>query len=924
MKSKFLSPFLSGLFLLAFIANNVKAQEPTEQDCLGAITVCQDIYVEPNVFSGTGNYPNEIPVCQPCDQCCPDNCIDGEQNSVWYRFTVQESGDLVLSIDPNAPSDDYDWVLYDMTFHRCEDLPEKASQMQISCNAAGGAGYQGETGIDSNMGGVVNCNNCGETNKWNANLPVLAGRTYVLSINNWAGAGAQSGFTLDFSASTAVIYDDVRPEFMNVIASPIICGDTSFRFNFTEVVKCVTVTENSLKLSGPEEEHDIVHVTGPACEVGAEMERTYKVTVDPPFTVNGDYTLEIVPFSSISDACDNVALPQEITFTVDLGAPEIDSTNSSVANATCGEDNGFITGLEISGNGPPYFYYWVNETQDTVGYDLDLTNVASGQYTLYVEDEVGCAGSSGPYSIMNEGAPLVDDVALQTVNDTCEANMGSITGLEISGTEPITYEWVDESGQPVGDTTYLTGLSGGEYTLIITDANDCQATYGPVEILSLPAPQLDVSNVVVKNASCELQNGSISGIEVFSQYELSFDWRDENNNPLGIDSAEIHALLPGVYSLSIMDEHGCTVNAGPYEIINEGGLQIENISSDDATCENDNASIQISVSTFEDAGIVEYSINDSLSWQSDSIFENLAPGTYHIIVRDQFACYDEYGENPVIIENKGEVFQITAEGDTPLCSGDDLQLFVPENISGLGYQWSGPDGFSSPEKDPLIQNVEMANAGIYTVIATDTSYGCADTTSVEIQVEESFLMSVDLTVSKNSIYPGEEITFTASSAHANAEVYYVWYIDGVEVQSGADSTLTTTDIVANAVVYCEMHTDANCADPNPALSNEVEVSIYDIRFYLPNSFNPSSTQGNDVFRIITQAEAIPGLEFYIFDRWGQKIFESNDKDVGWDGTIRGKPAPEGVYIWLLKYEVFTDESPDGKEESKKGTVMLVR
>ena len=112
------------------------AQVPTVQDCLGAIAVCQEIYVEPIVYTGSGNYPNEI---NP-NQTCPNSCMDGETNSVWYIFTVQQSGILRLAIDPEDPNEDYDWAVYDLTTMRCDQIYNSAAQMQGSCNAAGGAG----------------------------------------------------------------------------------------------------------------------------------------------------------------------------------------------------------------------------------------------------------------------------------------------------------------------------------------------------------------------------------------------------------------------------------------------------------------------------------------------------------------------------------------------------------------------------------------------------------------------------------------------------------------------------------------------------------------------------------------------------------------------------------------------------------------
>ena len=371
------------LSLIILISANINAQVPTVQDCLGAIPVCQDIYYEPNVYNGTGNYPNEIYVCPPsnCTNCCPNSCMDGEQNSVWYIFTIQQAGLLSFSIIPDVSVDDYDWAVYDLTFNRCEDIYLNALTMQSSCNAAGGGGYQGATGISSSLGGITNCNNCGPTNKWNADLQVQEGRTYVLCVSNWMGAGANGGFTLDFSASTAVIYDDVRPELAMVHAWEVTCGDSTLRFVFTEKVMCSSISASSLEFTGPGGPYTITNLTGVACELGAEMEKTFTITIDPPFSVNGDYSLNIKPFSSICDACGNIALPQQYPFTVDLGAPEIVEDNIIITNSSCGQSNGSITDIEIIGT-PPYTYEWVDGGGTIVGTELDLIDMAAGMYTL--------------------------------------------------------------------------------------------------------------------------------------------------------------------------------------------------------------------------------------------------------------------------------------------------------------------------------------------------------------------------------------------------------------------------------------------------------------------------------------------------------------------------------------------------------------
>jgi gliding motility-associated-like protein len=61
------------------------------------------------------------------------------------------------------------------------------------------------------------------------------------------------------------------------------------------------------------------------------------------------------------------------------------------------------------------------------------------------------------------------------------------------------------------------------------------------------------------------------------------------------------------------------------------------------------------------------------------------------------------------------------------------------------------------------------------------------------------------------------------------------------------------------------------------------------------------------------------MDFMVFDRWGNKVFESQTQSKGWDGTNNGKPLTMGAYVWEL-----TATLQDGTTIDKKGNVTLVR
>ena len=89
--------------------------------------------------------------------------------------------------------------------------------------------------------------------------------------------------------------------------------------------------------------------------------------------------------------------------------------------------------------------------------------------------------------------------------------------------------------------------------------------------------------------------------------------------------------------------------------------------------------------------------------------------------------------------------------------------------------------------------------------------------------------------------------------------------------------------------------------------------------YVPNSFTPDGDGMNDGFFPNGFGITDEDYAFMIFDRWGELVFESNTKFVPWNGTYKGKPVQNGVYVWKL---IFVDVN--GKEHTEFGHVSIVK
>ena len=101
-----------------------------------------------------------------------------------------------------------------------------------------------------------------------------------------------------------------------------------------------------------------------------------------------------------------------------------------------------------------------------------------------------------------------------------------------------------------------------------------------------------------------------------------------------------------------------------------------------------------------------------------------------------------------------------------------------------------------------------------------------------------------------------------------------------------------------------------------SLSNEVEV-VPIMTIYVPNTFTPNGDGLNDSFGVI--GEAIKDFSMVIYNRWGQKVFETENANNKWDGTFNGNISPQDSYTYIL-----SAQGPTGKKETRKGAFNLIQ
>ena len=440
--------FLSLGFLLVF---NYAIGQPTNQDCAGAVSICEPIYVENTSPRGMGNVPNEIFSYRDGGWVC----MADERNSIWYRFTVNNDGDFGFLIEPNDPSDDYDWALFDITNKDCSEITFDRN-MLVSCNAAGGGACDGDTGANGNTNIDIQGGGCGSPfpdvdsgqSSFNALIPVQTGNTYVLCISNWSGS--TNGYQIDFGLSSDIgIFDMISPEIIEAEV-PNECGRDDFILTFSENIECSTMDPANFLVTGPDGDHAIISITGSNCFSGGGFDNSFILTVDPPISEPGAYVFNLIDEMEIFDLCGN-AMSQAYSnpFTVSPDQfPSVDLGNdiSDCLGKT------IILDAEIPDADT---YLWQDNSS---GQTLEVEE--SGTYIVMVTTNIGCVARD------TIEVDLIRDESLNLGNDTTICQYAPIT-LDASNFTGA-FQWQDGS-----TNSSLMVSEPGLYILNIVQDDDC-------------------------------------------------------------------------------------------------------------------------------------------------------------------------------------------------------------------------------------------------------------------------------------------------------------------------------------------------------------------------------------------------------------------------------------------------------------------
>lgn len=227
-------------------------------------------------------------------------------------------------------------------------------------------------------------------------------------------------------------------------------------------------------------------------------------------------------------------------------------------------------------------------------------------------------------------------------------------------------------------------------------------------------------------------------------------------------------------------------------------------------------------------------------------------------------------------------------GDTSICIGNSGTLTAS---GGTAYLWN------NGETKPSI-TVTPGTSTIYTIVVSNGN--CKDTTSTKVTVNPQPTATASILSHSHA----------GTALQATGGTTYAWMpTTGLNNPSIADPFATPHETTE----YCVQVTDAHgCRD-----TACVRVVFECDDLFIPTAFSPNSDGVNEMECVL--GNCFQAFNFTIYDRWGEKVFESNNAQQCWDGTYKGKPMNTAVFVYFLKATLF-----NGEEISKTGNVSLIR
>lgn len=331
------------------------------------------------------------------------------------------------------------------------------------------------------------------------------------------------------------------------------------------------------------------------------------------------------------------------------------------------------------------------------------------------------------------------------------------------------------------------------------------------------------------------------------------------------------------------------------------------IPSDTTLC--DNATLTLAAAVSDDAV--------GVSWSDQPDFSNLlndgpddtditvsvdAPVVFYFrATLDGCTVTDEVSVNLVS-------FQTNIQGDFTACEGDTVLLSIQDPNPLFVYHWT-PESLVVSGQDTPEASVLVSETTEFFVFS-ETPYDCTATDSVTVTVSDLTNQFIDASANPEWIVQGQSTTLFVTPGGYSYQWSPAATLLNAQSQSPTATPLETT-------IYTVVISDGDCSVSDTAIVRVLDFVCGPPSIYVPNAFTPNRDARNEF--LFVRGNNLTDLYFVVYNRWGEKVFETTDQSVGWDGYFRDRAVDPDVFVYYLEATCL-----GGATYFEKGNITVLR
>jgi gliding motility-associated-like protein len=292
------------------------------------------------------------------------------------------------------------------------------------------------------------------------------------------------------------------------------------------------------------------------------------------------------------------------------------------------------------------------------------------------------------------------------------------------------------------------------------------------------------------------------------------------------------------------------------------------------------------------ASIIGGNNNYIYSWNTDpaqttATIKDLSAGTYTVTVSALNSCSISQSISILQPEAIATDFKITNE----ICGNKKGAVFATTTGGIMPYKYV----WNNNEQTSFINNLSANN---YSVLITDANKCEAQYNN--IIVEDSITTLQLFLGNDTSFCPGNSLVLNAGNFKN-----YLW-------QNNSDNSTYTA--FETGKYFVEVSDSNGCST-----SDTINITVNCSNIFFPSAFTPNNDGRNDLYGALGNLASVKEYSFYIYNRWGQLVFHTNNPYEKWDGKLKGQYCDAGTFIWFATYSI--DTNP---KQMQKGTVIFLR